>query len=558
MHSTDKCFDSIQIKIQTFMDEITFRINEDKIQQIPNKVCDPCLEELTNFAMYRSKLILTFRLMEALVDAKHSNPNPLIDLFKDNNCELNAMFKDISLSSNIEIQVDDILNELKIVNSKDNEKILKVEKIEPSEPEDNDVQSNDPDSDCHDGPETEIKLFPEIVLTDITDTQPEANEVSSDDEPLAKRKKAKPKCPKTVKSSSDQNRERKGPGRPRIHPFGKMLPEPWSCEKCKFVTKIRRSVERHKAVHERKENRCLPCSICGMTFKNRRQMRTHSSSHPENQFMCEVCGTSLRNAYSLKVHMERHQDAEKQTCEYCDYSTAFPHYMKAHMKVHSTDELKQCELCSAILRNATVLKRHMETHTNERKYGCDQCPARFNTTNALRSHRKCVHLVIRYPCDYCEKRFDQKLTLRDHVERVHNIQCNFPCPICLLTYDNQEKLDVHMQRHENPKPLECGVCLSIHPNQETFDGHLCITYREDYFCCNKDLRNHVQYNRHMLTKHGLTTNFRVKLIPGLLMGQLRKTRKRLVQCRKCDIAFTSKAQKVQHMIECNRLSASQT
>ncbi|XP_062542155.1 zinc finger protein draculin-like [Armigeres subalbatus] len=557
MHSTDGSFGAIQLKIQTFLDEVTYRITEGKEQYVPKMVCDTCLEQLTNFAVYRNKLILTFRFMEAFIDAKHSNPKPLINLFQDSQSELNVLFKELSLCSMPDAQVEDILQEFKLDNITNREKVVKVEKIEPSESEDDAMQGNDPDSDYQDGIENETKHLPEIVLTEWIETKRETSEVSEDDEPLSKRRKTKPKCSKTAKSRPAPKREPKPPGRPRIHPFGKKLAEPWSCDKCKFTTKLRLSVDRHKEVHERKENRSIPCTICELTFKSKTEMRAHSSTHPENQFMCEVCGTSLRNAHSLKAHMERHKVGEKQKCEYCDYTTPFPHYLKAHMKSHTSEAIKRCEICGATLRNGSLLKRHMETHGNERKYHCDQCPARFNTSNALRSHRNCVHLVIRYPCEYCEKRFDQKLTLRDHVERVHNIQCNFPCPICLLTYDTQEKLDVHGQRHENPKTLECGVCLTIHPNQEAFDGHLCITYREDYTCCNKDLRNHAQYNRHMLTKHGLKTNFRVKPIPGVLVGQLRRTRKRLLQCRKCDIAFTTKAQKVQHMIECNGLAGLQ-
>ncbi|XP_029725433.2 zinc finger protein 62 homolog [Aedes albopictus] len=551
MYSIEGNFEKLSLDIQSFLDKFTFPVKESKAQHIPRMVCDVCLKQLTDFAMYRNRCILSLRFMEALVDVKDCNSEPLTSLLRDSKEELNALFKDVSLCKT-EPEVEDILQALQESKLMEFDTVVKVEKVElPEPPEDNDYVHEDAISECPDDPQSEEEIKPELYL---------ATEFSSDDDaPLARRKKVKPKSPAKAKEKSNSGERAKRKGRPRIHPLGKALEEPWSCDKCKFTTKLRHSVGRHLLVHKNRENRNYPCDICGMGFKSKGERKIHTITHPEKQFMCEVCGTALKTADSFKIHMDRHKGTEKLTCEYCDYTTLYPQYLKAHMKTHTTEVYaNRCELCNASFRYASLLKRHLETHGNERKYACEQCSARFNTKNALRNHRNCVHLVVRYPCEYCEKRFDQKLTLRDHVEKVHNIQCNFPCDICLLTYDSQEKLDSHRQRHENPKPLECGICLTIHANQEAFDGHLCISYRDDYVCCERDLRNFAKYNRHMWSKHGMKTNFRVKPIPGVLMGQLRKTRKRLIQCRKCDIAFPTKALKMQHMMECNQSSAIQS
>ncbi|XP_021697296.1 PR domain zinc finger protein 5 [Aedes aegypti] len=541
MHSVAEDFKVIPLKVQTFLDEVTFRIQEHKVEDIPKALCDACWEQLTSFAVFRSRLLLTTRFLEALVDVKHSDSEPIKILFKDKEDELKALFKELSLCNKSEPRVEDVLHALEESKLMNRQSFVKTEKIESPESDDGDMHDG-ADSDYPDDSGNEKVIKPEIVYTDDN---------SSDDEPLVKKKKAKPKSTKTA----PQTGERKRVGRPRIHPFGKILPEPWSCEKCAFTTKLRNSVARHQKVHEKRENRIFPCEICGMAFKTKVEMRKHGSTHPENQFICEMCGSTLKSPESLRIHMERHSNVtQKLTCEYCPYTT--PHFqnMKSHMNTHSSTAesfKKECEVCKATFRSTHLLNRHMETHGEERKYACTECPARFKTRNALRGHRNCVHLVIRYPCEYCEKRFDQKLTLRDHTERVHNIQANFPCDICLLTVYSQEKLDLHRLRHENPKPLECGVCLTIHPSQEAFDAHLCISYREDYFCCARDYRNYAQLNRHMWAKHGIKTNFRVKPIPGVLVGQLRRTRKRLIRCRKCDITFPTKALKLQHLIECN-------
>ncbi|XP_062704992.1 zinc finger protein 431 [Aedes albopictus] len=542
-------FERIRTTIETFLVEISFRPSEDKAEYLPKLVCGVCFKQLTDFALYRNRVVLTLRFMEALVDMKHSNSEPLTVLFQERKNELDILFRELSLCSKPEPQIEDILQDLETYNIPQCEIEINVkkEKLEADKSDDEDASYECPN-------DKEPNAKSEIYLCEEYPEQHFANESSSeDDKPLSKRKKAKTKA---VSSSAEYTGPKRGRGRPRTHPDGTFLKERWSCDKCKFTTKYRLAVDRHKAVHEKRENRIYSCSSCDQVFKTYDAMRIHNLTHPENQVVCEVCGVSLKNVYSLQAHMERHDDERKYSCEYCDYTTQTRLSLKAHMNIHTNRILKmRCEVCGIAFRTASRLKRHMEGHSNERKYPCERCPARFNTTNALRNHRTRVHLAIRHPCDYCEKTFDQKIAMRDHVERIHNIQCNFICDVCVAVFDSQERLDFHKQRHDNPKPMECRLCLTLYSSQEDLDNHLCITYRDDYLCCNKDLRNHAQYNRHMLVKHGLKTNARVKPVPGMLLGQLRGARKRLEQCRKCDIAFPSRALKLQHMMECNQSAA---
>nr|XP_019557893.2 zinc finger protein 317-like [Aedes albopictus] len=551
VHSLHDSFETIPVQIETFLEEVIFRSSEDKSQSLPKFVCDTCLTKLTEFAVYRNSLILTFKFTEALVDLKQSNPKPITALFSDSKSELDVLFRELSLCTKPDPQVEDLLLEFESKNLVECDVFVKVEPEHHSESEAEDGR-DDPDYDCPNEPDSDVETKPIVKPRKKSSSKLEPDESSSDDEPLQK-KKAKLKKTRTASASSPTKSS--GPkkvGRPRIHPEGRHLTEPWSCDKCKFVTKYRVAVERHKKVHERRENRTYPCSVCGQEFKTNDEMRSHSLVHPENQVVCEICGASLRSSTSLKSHMERHEDKRKHSCPYCEYAAYTKLNLKAHMQIHTFDnEKQQCGICGSTFRKSSHLKRHIESHSNERRYACEQCPGRFNTSNALRNHHHRVHVGIRYPCEYCDKTFDQRIILRDHIERVHQIQCQFVCDICVVTFDSQEKLDAHRLRHENPKPLECGVCLTIHPTPEALVDHLCISYQENYLCCNKDLRNHTKYNRHMLVKHNVKTNARVKPIPGMLLGKMRGTRKRLIQCRKCDIAFPTKALKLQHMMQCS-------
>ncbi|XP_062542156.1 zinc finger protein 62 homolog [Armigeres subalbatus] len=549
LHSVKDNMEAVQMQIETFVAEVTYELSEEKLNQLPKFVCETCLKQLTDFAIYRNKVILTHRFMEALVDLKHSNSAPMTTLFGERKQELDVLFKDLSICTKPEPHIEDILQEYESYNFVNCEMPVKVKMEEQSEPDD---MPDDDDSDFELSEKSENETRSGKKSLKISKIKIKSDDSSSDNEPLITKRR---KISKTKSSPKASNNGPKKVGRPRIHPEGRHLQEPWSCDKCKFKTKYRVAVNRHKEVHERRENRTYPCSSCDLVFKTNEEMRTHGLSHLENRIVCEVCGASLKSGYALKIHMERHENKRKYSCDYCDYASFTKLTLRAHIKTHTAENKESCTLCGATFKKSGHLKRHMEGHNNERKHACEQCEARFNTRNALRNHYQRVHLGIRHNCDYCDKNFDQRIILRDHIERVHQIQCQFVCDICVITLDSQERLDAHKHRHDNPKPRECSVCLTIHPSPEALANHLCITYQDDYMCCNIDLRNHSKYNRHMLMKHGLKTNVRVKPIPGVLLGNLRGTRKRLELCRKCDIAFPTKALKVQHMIECNRSTA---
>ncbi|XP_058834548.1 zinc finger protein 37 [Topomyia yanbarensis] len=566
MQPLSRNFHNLELTVIEFLNEITYNVPENKNKLLPKTICPLCLKVLQDFAIYRNRLILTQRFMEALIDLRASNTEPLADLFQTNKQELTELFKELGLCSKEEPVVEDLLAEFQLYGfaSRADEGKVKVEFNEVVvddqctnmyNDENIDIKYSDADVSDHKSsedsdwnPKDEVVYAESLDESDSTRRNRESTKCNRKLDSLAARKKVRMRSG----SHSEEGCSPRKRGRPRKHPDGSFLKDHWSCDKCKFKTKYRVAVERHKAVHVKRENRTYPCTECDQVFKTYDEMRSHSLSHPENQVVCEVCGTALKNAYSLKAHMERHEDSRKYSCEYCDYASNTKLALKAHMSIHTKSNWnKRCDVCGVMFRTSSRLKRHMESHDNERKYACEQCPVRFNTTNALRNHYIRVHLAIRHACDHCDKSFDQKIALRDHIERVHHIQCNFICDICVMTFDSQQKLELHKQRHINPKPMECNICLTLHLNQDEFDKHLCISYRQDYLCCNKDLRNYIQYNKHMMVKHDQKTNARVKPIPGMLLGQLRGARKRLEQCRKCDIAFPSRALKLQHLAMCS-------
>lgn len=329
-------------------------------------ICRPCLEKLEAFLIYRNNLILTLRFMEAFVDLKESNTKPMSELFENNKRELHSLFDNLCLCNKKEPLLDDLLEGLEPYEMASYGETMRIKK----ETLDSALVNQDPvTSDEHDiieeqkgeyddskSSDTEQNIEPEAIYVKPFDEN-ELIENNGEDGNVRDRRQSirkKRARPKTQEVDQDCNQiicTAKRRGRPRVHPEGSFLIEPWSCDKCKFKTKYRIAVDRHKAVHLKRENRTYPCSECEQVFRSYDEMRSHSLSHPENQVVCEICGTALRNSYSLKAHMERHEDSKKYACEYCEYASNTKLSLKAHMSIHTKDNWnKRCEICGVIFR----------------------------------------------------------------------------------------------------------------------------------------------------------------------------------------------------------------
>ncbi|KAL9700474.1 hypothetical protein quinque_003915 [Culex quinquefasciatus] len=128
----------------------------------------------------------------------------------------------------------------------------------------------------------------------------------------------------------------------------------------------------------------------------------------------------------------------------------------------------------------------------------------------------------------------------------------FYCDICVQLFFSQETLDAHRVCHSAPKELQCGTCLSVFGSTDEMSDHLCITFRDDYVCCGKDLRYYKMYNKHMFIVHGQKTNVRVKADQSQLFGRIRCSRKRIEVCARCEQTFPTRTLKKQHMEICGK------
>ncbi|XP_053687087.1 zinc finger protein 43-like [Sabethes cyaneus] len=517
--------------IQDFISSITFKIEKSKEKFLPRKVCQRCLELLKFFAKFRSKLYTIQLLMDSLVELKLSNPEPIKNLFQTKSEQLTVLFKDLDLCTKNDALVDDLINEFHEY------RIAKMGQRDTSEISFEKIVF-----------EHNYFYAEECTTTELSELliEPVENEL----EPVVEIA-GHPEGDQSYNQDESDRVECKNPKkvRKRIRKYaGQRLAEPLQCSQCDYQSNYPARFEKHELSHSlRYECRHPGCSKVFLSCRSRSSH--YSSCH--KAVVCETCGKQFMSNASLTTHRERHQNLLQYGCSFCGKKHNTKQDLRLHINNrHNAAHFYSCETCGLQFKRKSVLNDHVLIHSNRRDYKCDKCDKAFVRPATLKLHRQTVHDKVRFTCELCDESYVRKLKLQDHMEYVHRIQCKFPCDVCLQIFRDQSSLDAHRARHDNPTDQECGVCLAGFPNDDEVKTHLCITYRDDYICCEKDFRYHYAYNKHMLLKHGIRTNVRVKPIPNVLLGEIRAKRKRIESCPKCETVFATRNQKKLHMEEC--------
>lgn len=554
LNCKDEIFDGT---ISDFIASITFVISETKSHLFPQIICRDCLEMLKFFAKYRSKVMNVHLLMNCLVELKHSNTVPIEDLFRNKRGPLQILFRDLGLCNKSDAEAEDLINEFpsyEVASITVNTDV----KVEPNYPIMEVETVGVDDSNSH-----PFGIFAEEC------TPEELGELT--DQRIHKAKiKRKPKRTTQKKKdinwdflNDDDSREavildaknfenlESVLAIPRKY-GGRKSDVPLRCTKCKYETLIYANFKSHQLTHLKRELKKYPCKEegCPETFNSIHEHNRHRVSK-HKPFVCEICGFQAASSKNLVQHNQRHLNLSLYTCKYCQKKFNVQNDLRLHIRQkHLAVYNFQCKTCGKEFKRKDVFKSHELSHGNVFGFPCKLCDSKFKNQPALNKHKNKVHAEASQICQHCSSAFYTRHALKDHIESVHGIRMRYICNICIGFFDSQDQLDIHNRRHTNPEELECGTCLDVFPSQEQFDDHLCITYRDDYFCCGRDQRHYQMYNSHMFMKHGMKTNVRVKLDPNVLLGEMRAKRKRVESCTKCEEIFPTRTLKKQHMENC--------
>ncbi|XP_053687779.1 myoneurin-like [Sabethes cyaneus] len=599
-------------KLIDLLDELTFPIPKELYALTPNGICSPCLEDLDRFLDYRKRLNYVLKFIFGLAQVKAGNVTTLKELFDDDNEYILSLLKELQILEKDELRLDDLLGEfsnyeissltdvkkendddfnadfledslVKVevdeggmlveylhtpvkrkrgrpkaksgANSKAKKKVGRPKKV---------VETLDDDDTSLDHSLNASDQFQDVVDADaleendmIIERLSNASEGFADHDLTEMLENTDSQFQDDIDSDGEFQLDEtllteSQPRKHRSTPRGQKKGDLKQCSKCKFKTYYPKTLKAHMDKHLQREHypHMQRCKRCDLQFETKKELDKHKRLE-HRDFMCDTCGLSFEQKFALETHRKRHENVRQYKCEYCPMEYYTRPEMLLHVKqVHLNAFQVKCTDCGLSFKTKSTLNQHIKTHTNQRTHTCSVCGYGFKSYTHLNRHIKSVHQDVRYNCEHCEISYGRKDKLRMHMEKVHNIQTYFVCEICLQSYNAKDKLDEHKAHHENPKPLQCGICLAAHMSQDEFDNHLCITYKENYICCNRDFKYHFYYNKHMFLAHGMKTNVRVKPTEGLLLGQVRAMRKQAERCPKCEQEFPTRNQKKQHMISC--------
>ncbi|XP_055628242.1 zinc finger protein 26-like isoform X2 [Toxorhynchites rutilus septentrionalis] len=510
--------------IYDFITAITFVISDEKAQMFPQMVCAECLELLKFFAKYRNKIMTLHLLMNSLVELKRSNPAPIVDLFESRKDMMRALFKDLDLCSKKDVLAQDLIDEFSSYVMTD---------VPVSIKEEDEVMVMEP---YHTLLESENEVTKELIVEGKPIRYPDDIDVSAKENDKA-----------VVESKTECNIS-PNPAKVVRKYGGKKLDDPLQCSKCQYKSYYKRNFETHQLNHLDRQYKCKEVG-CAAVFDDRKAYRNHCDAL-HKAYVCEICGLRTASLARLRYHMERHTKDYKYVCRYCQKACKTKRDLQSHIVFHVNSAKYRCETCGLEFKRKRTLDDHLRTHLDFFEFSCNFCGMEFKKSGCLKRHLAEVHGNIKYSCKYCDKTYSARRKMLDHIEYVHEIQTHFLCEICVQSFYSQDDLDKHKIRHQNPKELECAICLDLFESDERLCDHLCITYRDDYICCDLDLRHHSRYNKHMFIKHGIKTNVRVKPDLSQLLGYIRAKRNRFVSCSKCGENFPTKKMKKQHMDKC--------
>nr|XP_022920212.1 endothelial zinc finger protein induced by tumor necrosis factor alpha-like isoform X7 [Onthophagus taurus] len=219
-----------------------------------------------------------------------------------------------------------------------------------------------------------------------------------------------------------------------------------TCDVCHQIFSSEERLSKHKRIHKEKtlpEVPCIKnqeveykkCSLCVLTFPNAEKLRKHQRAHREKTIPCDICNKKFKYTYDVTIHKRQFHERLKE---------------------------ETCTICSKRLSTKTGLLLHMKRlHSIETEFKCGQCDKGYVTERELNEHTKTEHTGIRYYCDHCKKDYKNENYYKQHM-RTHQpdyIKKDHVCKVCSRILSSQSSLHKHMAIHNgtNAKYV-CEIC----------------------------------------------------------------------------------------------------
>ncbi|XP_071050486.1 zinc finger protein 627-like isoform X7 [Onthophagus taurus] len=222
--------------------------------------------------------------------------------------------------------------------------------------------------------------------------------------------------------------------------------------------------------------------------------KKESEEKTSEAILCEVCDQTFTNNIEFCLHTITHSEDGKYHCYLCNYRSASKYSIESHIRTHDGTAKYKCEICNKGFGIRTHASQHKYFHSGEKPFQCEICGKHFMFSWFLASHRRSQHWeiltgkpLVKYDCRICKKHYTSSTGLKRHQASIHNMgkrEASRLCDICGKSLSSKEKLKFHRRIHTGYKPYACTVCSKAFTKKEQLKEHERVHTGEKPYICN--------------------------------------------------------------------------
>ncbi|KAH8304024.1 hypothetical protein KR018_005919 [Drosophila ironensis] len=241
------------------------------------------------------------------------------------------------------------------------------------------------------------------------------------------------------------------------------------------------------------------CSVCAEEFELEKRLLTHMQEHEGHSlYHCTEpgCEATFNRYETLKQHEAEHaKEGTRFVCNQNGCSKIYRHRGSLQSHLRRAHEIGKpvkthiCEFCGRVFKNLAALTHHRFTHGDslELPFACEDpdCSLKFPSQEKLRVHMMRHNGVKNYSCPYCGLRKTTKNELRLHIN-YHTLERTWSCAQCSKVCNSSTSLKKHFRAiHEKARDYACSYCERSFATAHTRKYHEMTHTGEKNFECHE-------------------------------------------------------------------------